>query len=83
VPPTSGCPWDQSDEAWDYLRARTLAANRAFAASVAALSDQDLLGVDPAFGATRLEIVLSVLAHTCYHAGDLATLRLAPDHGAD
>jgi len=74
---------DPSDDAWRDLRERTLAASRAFAASVAALSDEDLLEPDGVFDMTRLEVVLSTLAHTAYHAGELAPLRLALARGRD
>jgi len=62
--------WSRAD-----LRRRALEANRALAAAVAALSDAELLEVDPTVGVTRLEIVLSILAHTGHHAGEPATFR--------
>jgi hypothetical protein len=61
--------------AWADLRKRALEANRAFALTVAAIPDARLLALDPAIGACPLDVILSILAHTGYHAGELRTLR--------
>lgn len=66
---------DPSPNAWDELRQRARDGEAALRAAIAALPDDVLLASEPSLGgATRMDLILSTLAHLGFHAGELATL---------
>ena len=65
---------DPTPAAWQALVAGTIAEEAALQAVVAGMTDEQLLAVDARYGETPLALVLSFIAHTGYHAGELRTL---------
>jgi hypothetical protein len=65
---------DPSPAAWEALVAEAIADEARLRAVIAGMPDERLLAVEPRFAETPLALVLSFIAHTGYHAGELATL---------
>ncbi len=74
----AGAEWnvmsDPSPAAWADLLVATIREEAALRAVIAGMPDERLLEVEPRFGEAPLAVVLSLVAHTGYHAGELATL---------
>jgi len=68
---------DPSPAAWAVVVADAVAEEARLRRVIARLPDDVLFTPDPRFGETPLTMILSFIAHTSYHAGELRTLASA------
>ena len=68
---------DTSEAAWAEAIARLKAGQRALRAVVAAFDKSNLMSVPPGRTTTPYELMLGIIQHAIYHAGQIALLRKA------
>ena len=65
---------DPSPAAWAALVADAIAEEARLRRAVADMPEASLLAVDPRFGEAPLAVIVGLITHTGYHAGELRTL---------